>query len=761
MATEEGKKDGTGKANASRGKQTPSVHIRNDINRVRDGSPHMAEDWEVESFVPPRQISTPGPVLTTTGDIMTDEGTSGGWSGMKSAPVDEGGCPRWEHATFEGMRGSVDIMDGMESLGRDVPSDGDEDLTCPARSSTAVASKAGSRARAWEILMECTVTVGGESGGNGRVATEGRLLMKSFPVAIGPEIGMASVSSALSGFGSAFRRVRGLTVEEEGSLDELAVAAASNDIATVGCLLGPRDVNAIRFNGKSLPESLVFRPLKCSLLESAVGSGSVEMTKYLLEFHSAKPTRGTLKMAISTGSAELIKLMRERLAEAELGARLDLLEVAADFHQVEVVAWLLRDATILERELLVLFGLEYKLADTLEVACESGCRPWWHGSREVARKWRARAGVELVPAPEGFSGEGGWLMAKGGEETALPPVDSGGDWVWTLRDSFKGKALVCAALPAGVTTIGRSAVEACSELMHVKIPSSVTKIEEFALGGCSGLTRLEFPSSLTTIGPLACYNCSSLTRLEIPSSVATIGGHAFYNCSGLRQRKIQSGVTAIGDYAFSGCSGLTLLQIPSSVTTIRDATFSGCSGLLQLEIPANVTAIERDAFWGCSGLRQHKIQSGVTTIGSSAFSGCSGLAQLEIPPSVTVIRACAFYNCSGLTQLEIPSSVTTIERGAFAGCSRLARLSFPSGLDGLGGKGVFEGVTKLECLTLVGPVLLPAVVSALEGCLTSTAKVIGPALVERGFCGLRFGIGRLGRFTPGGGKFGRFTIVAA
>jgi hypothetical protein len=74
---------------------------------------------------------------------------------------------------------------------------------------------------------------------------------------------------------------------------------------------------------------------------------------------------------------------------------------------------------------------------------------------------------------------------------------------------------------------------------------------------------------------------------------------------------------------------------------------------------------------------------------------------------------------------------------------------------------VFQGVTKLEHLTLVGSVLSPEVVEALEGRLTSTAKVIGPALVERKFGWFTFGGGRLGRFTPGGGKFGRFAIVAA
>jgi hypothetical protein len=45
------------------------------------------------------------------------------------------------------------------------------------------------------------------------------------------------------------------------ALDDLVVAAASNDIAAVGRLLGPRDVNAVCFNEKELPESLVRHPV--------------------------------------------------------------------------------------------------------------------------------------------------------------------------------------------------------------------------------------------------------------------------------------------------------------------------------------------------------------------------------------------------------------------------------------------------------------------------------------------------------------------
>jgi hypothetical protein len=44
----------------------------------------------------------------------------------------------------------------------------------------------------------------------------------------------------------------------------------------------------------------------------------MEMTKCLLDFHSAKPTRETLKQSFATGNLELIKVIRELLSEAEM-----------------------------------------------------------------------------------------------------------------------------------------------------------------------------------------------------------------------------------------------------------------------------------------------------------------------------------------------------------------------------------------------------------------------------------------------------------
>jgi hypothetical protein len=219
-------------------------------------------------------------------------------------------------------------------------------------------------------------------------------------------IDSASVSSALGSFGIAWRNASDLRVE--GTLDELAVATASNDIGAVGRLLGRRSVDAVHFNEKELSESLIRRPLECSLLDVAVGSGSVEMTKYLFEFHRAKATRETLKQSISTGNLGMIRMVRERLPEGELRDRLDLLEVAAGFHQEEVLVWLLRDATVLEREVLGVFALEWKLADALLVALEKGFRPWSWRALEVLLECRASSEMEFVSAPEGFSSQGGW-----------------------------------------------------------------------------------------------------------------------------------------------------------------------------------------------------------------------------------------------------------------------------------------------------------------------------------------------------------------
>jgi hypothetical protein len=241
----------------------------------------------------------------------------------------------------------------------------------------------GDRAGDSGILSGSMMLFDERGGGMVAVVVVGRMLLSDFLVAIDSEMGRTSDPSALSGFIASLRSAGGVPVEE--TVAEMATGAASNDIGTVGRLLGLRDVNAITFNENELPGSVV-RPLKCSLFGVAVGSGSVEITKYLLEFHGARPTRETLKQSISSRSLELFKMMRERLPEAEFRLRDGLMEVAAEFHQREVLVWFFRDAIIFERELLLVLALEQKLADSLVFAFENGFEPWWYLTREVSLK---------------------------------------------------------------------------------------------------------------------------------------------------------------------------------------------------------------------------------------------------------------------------------------------------------------------------------------------------------------------------------------
>jgi hypothetical protein len=135
-------------------------------------------------------------------------------------------------------------------------------------------------------------------------------------------------ASALAGFLIVLRRMW----DPGGMADKLAAAAASNDLLQLGRLIGARDVNAIHFHLQHLPDELLRKPMKCSLLDVAIGSGAVEASKYLLEFHGARCTVETLKMAISSGNLELIRIVLTRLS----GQRGNLVDLALFFHCVSM-----------------------------------------------------------------------------------------------------------------------------------------------------------------------------------------------------------------------------------------------------------------------------------------------------------------------------------------------------------------------------------------------------------------------------------------
>jgi hypothetical protein len=91
----------------------------------------------------------------------------------------------------------------------------------------------------------------------------------------------------------------------------------------------------------------------------------------------------------------------------------------------------------------------------------------------------------------------------------------------------------------------------------------------------------------------------------------------------------------------------------------------------------------------------------------------------------------------------IPLSVTNIGAWAFRDCSGLKEVTIPANIAEVGGgyQEIFQGVTTLERVTLIGAPLNLAVVKAVGLALAPGAKVISQALA--------------------GQEFGRFAIIAA
>ena len=219
-------------------------------------------------------------------------------------------------------------------------------------------------------------------------------------------------------------------------------------------------------------------------------------------------------------------------------------------------------------------------------------------------------------------------------------------------------------IESGVTSIGNSAFDSCSNLTAVSIPNSVTTICPVAFSDCSSLTSVTIPNSVTSIGTSAFKYCSSLTSVTIPNGVTSIGFRTFYKCSSLTSVTIPNSVTSIGEGAFYGCSSLTSVHITDLKAWCK---ILFCYDYYGSRYDSNPLFYAHHLYLNGVEIEKLVIPNGITTINDYAFCGCS-LTFVTIPNSVTSIGYGAFYDCSGLTSVTIPNSVTSIGGYAFLFC---------------------------------------------------------------------------------------------
>ncbi len=225
-----------------------------------------------------------------------------------------------------------------------------------------------------------------------------------------------------------------------------------------------------------------------------------------------------------------------------------------------------------------------------------------------------------------------------------------------------------------VTALGEYAFYGCSSLASVSLPNGFTTISNGMFNGCSSLPAIDLPGSVTTIGQNAFYGCSQLQGIAIPAGVTSMGNEAFRNCTSLTTAIVAGNIGTLPQYTFQNCSSLQSVSLAGSITTIGNRAFDGCSQLRDIWLPSTLTTINEYAFYNCSALSVISLPSSLTTLGTAVFSGCSGLISLEVPEGVSALPQSMFYNCSGMQSLYLPSTITEINYSALDGLSNLIDL---------------------------------------------------------------------------------------
>ncbi|MBE6684586.1 MAG: hypothetical protein E7592_02900 [Ruminococcaceae bacterium] len=167
------------------------------------------------------------------------------------------------------------------------------------------------------------------------------------------------------------------------------------------------------------------------------------------------------------------------------------------------------------------------------------------------------------------------------------------------------------------------------DIESVIIPDSVSRIGDSAFDNCSALTSVTLGNGVTSIGKGAFLACTQLKSIVIPDSVRYIGMSAFEACGRLESVTIGRGVSEIGDYAFSLCGDLSEITVPDNVQILGKGAFNACMGLKTVILGSGINTISERAFSECYDLEKITFYKSVRTIESHAFNMCESISTVE------------------------------------------------------------------------------------------------------------------------------------
>lgn len=180
--------------------------------------------------------------------------------------------------------------------------------------------------------------------------------------------------------------------------------------------------------------------------------------------------------------------------------------------------------------------------------------------------------------------QGKYFYTAAGAKTQGTAAGGGGD---SSLKSLIDRTVSSFDFPSGLTAIGASAFQFCTNLEISSVPSGVISIGDNAFQRCTHITSLALPSSLRTIGLNAFQYCSGLTSVTCAGNVTSFGTGAFYNCTNLASASFPSMGMGTFSTVFgsstssSACQKLAFADIGTSGKIASNA-FANCYKLQTL-----------------------------------------------------------------------------------------------------------------------------------------------------------------------------------